>query len=42
MMQPTTHSNWVIEDSLAVGAYPDPEAGFIEQLVALGFNAFGG
>ena len=38
--QPTTHSNWVFQDKLALGAYPDPESGFIDSLLSQGFTSF--
>jgi hypothetical protein len=38
--QPTTHSNWVIQNKLALGSYPDPAVGFIDQLLSQGFNTF--
>jgi len=40
MANPTTHSNWVLPGRLAIGAYPDPDAQYPEQLLAAGFNVF--
>ena len=40
MESPTTHSNWLIPGQLIVGAYPDPEGPFIEQLISIGVTAF--
>ena len=37
---PTTHSNWVLPGKLAIGAYPDPDQQFPQQLLAAGFDVF--
>lgn len=40
LANPTTHSNWVLPGRLAIGAYPDPDSQFPEQLLNAGFNVF--
>ena len=39
LSNPTSHSNWVLPGKLAIGGYPDPEAGMVEQLLTQGFDA---